>query len=159
MAKPEKVFIRTPYNYDRDAASDESGAFNDEESMTDQQFAEEADINTIAQRFGLFGEVPQGVRAPVFGDFSEVVDYHTAMNAVAAANEAFEEMPAAVRARFNNDPGAFVEFCSDEKNRGEAEKLGLLVPQREELSRDAVRNPPAAPAVEAPVAPDGPVST
>ena len=37
-------------------------------------------------------------------------------------------MPADVRARFNNDPALFVDFCSDEANLDEMRKLGLAVP-------------------------------
>lgn len=126
----EVVFLRTEYNYDRDLASDESGLLCPEgSSLTKQSFAEECDINTIVHRFGLSGELPTGVRMPTYADFADVPDYHTAMNALAAANEAFEQMPAVVRARFNNDPGLFVDFCSDEKNRDEAIRLGLVVPE------------------------------
>ena len=71
--------------------------------------------------------MPSNVRAPQYGDFTSVIDYHTAMNAVIAANESFMQLPADVRMRFNNDAGAFVDFCSDESNRAEAEKLGLII--------------------------------
>lgn len=135
----ELPFVRSPYNYDTNAAGDESGVdclfdrVTGEEtpSMTKQSFQEECDINTIVRRFGITGELPQGVRMPSYEDFSGVVtDYHTAMNAVAMANESFDAMPAEVRARFKNDPGEFVDFCSDPDNRAEAEKLGLVVPRK-----------------------------
>jgi Chlamydia-phage Chp2 scaffold (Chlamy_scaf) len=48
------------------------------------------------------------------------------LNAVIAADAAFMQLPADIRTRFNNDAGAFVDFCSDENNRAEAEKLGLV---------------------------------
>lgn len=122
------MFIRSPFNYDRDLASLESGLKCEDGSRTQQSFAEEVDINTIVRRFGLTGELPQDVAAPTYGDFVGVYDFHTAMNAVAKAHEAFDAMPAQVRSRFNNDAGAFVDFCSDEANREEAVKLGLVVP-------------------------------
>ena len=50
------------------------------------------------------------------------------MNAVIAANNSFAAMPAEIRARFNNDAGAFVDFCADANNRDEAIKLGLIPP-------------------------------
>jgi phage internal scaffolding protein len=123
-----KVFVRSTFNYDMNAASDESGLRCDDVSLAKQEFAEECDINTIARRFGITGELPSGVRMPSYGDFSSVVDFHTAFNAVALANEAFETMPADVRSRFQNDPGKFVDFCSDESNRDEAIRLGLVPP-------------------------------
>lgn len=123
-------FLRTPYNYDRLAASDESAVdCSVEPSLAKQSFADECDINTIVRRFGLTGQLPSDVRAPVYQDFEEVFDFQSAMNAVRSAQESFLAMPAGVRARFGNDPQAFVEFCSDVGNRAEAEKLGLVVPK------------------------------
>lgn len=119
-------FVRNPYNYDTNAASDAAGEYNNEPSKTKQSFAEECDINTIVKRFHLTGELPTNVRMPTYGDFTEIPDFHSAMNAIALAGEAFDRMPAEVRARFNNDPGAFVDFCSDPKNKAEAAKLGLI---------------------------------
>jgi len=121
-----KMKARAAYSYDVDAASDEAGLRCLDESLTKQAFAEECDINTIVRRFGLTGELPVGVRMPTYGDFEGVSDFHSAMNAVAKARESFDTMPAHVRARFHNDPGEFVDFCSDEANRAEAEKLGLV---------------------------------
>lgn len=119
-------FLRTPYNYDRDAASDESGLKCEDVSLAVQSERDEVDINTIVRRFGLTGELPHDLRAPTYGDFTEVRDYHTAMNAVSKANEAFDRMPADVRAKFNNDPALFVDFCSDPKNADAMKDMGLL---------------------------------
>ena len=44
------------------------------------------------------------------GDFTNIPDFHTAMNLVRQAQEEFVRIPADVRARFNNDPGRFMEF-------------------------------------------------
>lgn len=123
-------FLRTPYNYDRDAASNETAIdCSIVPSVTQQQFAEEADINTIVRRFGLTGELPKDVAVPQSGDFLDVTDFHTAMNVVRSSEEAFAAMPADVRKRFANDPAEFMAFVSDDKNRDEARKLGLLVPE------------------------------
>jgi len=120
------VFLRTPYNYDTDEASDASGLSCPEPTLAQQHAKDETDINTIVRRFGLTGELPNNVRVPKYGDFTHVNDYQTAMNMVIKANEAFMQLPADVRTRFNNDPGALVDFVSDDNNRAEAEKLGLV---------------------------------
>ena len=60
------------------------------------------------------------------GDFSGIGDYHTALNRVIAAQDEFEALPAQIRARFNNDPAELIEFLEDDKNRPEAETLGLV---------------------------------
>jgi len=139
MEKP--MFIRTPYNYDRRKASVESGLHCTDGSRTIQDHKEECDINTIVRRFGITGQLPTGVRAPQYGDFESVSDYHTALNSIASSNEAFDAMPAAVRDRFHNDPGEFVSFCLDENNRDEMQKLGLLTPQIQSLTQNAPTTP------------------
>lgn len=136
MMKPP--FMRNPYNYDRDAASDESGLACPEPTLAQQQFKDETDINTIMERFGMTGQLTVSARMPQYADFESVMDYHSAMNAVVSAQQSFDSLPAKVRARFNNDAGAFVEFCLDEKNRDEAIALGLA----EAVSK------PASPAIE-----------
>lgn len=125
--KTEIPFFRTPFNYDRNAASDDSGLRCDDPTRTQQHFREECDINTIVERFGLTGELPSDLRVPQYGDFTNVFDYHSAMNAVAAANESFDLLPASIRARFENDPAQFVDFCTDPANKDELIKMGLAV--------------------------------
>lgn len=98
-------FIRSPFNYDTNAASDESGLMCSDPSLAQQQFREDSDINTIVRRFNLTGELPSGVSVPQYGDFSQVSDYHSALNMVIAADHAFMAMPADIRARFDNDAG------------------------------------------------------
>lgn len=132
--KPSFPFVRNAYNYDRNLASDESGLRCDDVSLTKQSFAEEADINTIVRRFHLTGQLPENVRAPQYQDFEGVFDFHSAMNAVAAAGESFDAMPAEVRSRFHNNPAEFVDFCSDAANREEAVKLGLVFDRKLEFN-------------------------
>lgn len=143
------MFVRSNYNYDVDKASDESGLMCLDASMAKQSFAEEVDINTLVKRFGLDGELPVNVRMPEYGDFTSVVDFQSAMNSIATANEAFDSMPAAVRSRFHNDPQEFVSFCFDDANAAEAAKLGLV--SSEALAKAAALVP-AAPVVAAPAA-------
>lgn len=123
-----KMFLRTPYNYDVDAVSDETGLKCEDVSLTKQSFRDECDINTIVRNFGLTGELPDNVRVPQYGDFTGISDYQSAMNAVIAADAAFMELPAELRARFHNDPQALLEFVSNDNNYDEAVKLGLVVP-------------------------------
>lgn len=125
----KKVFVRSAYNYDMDEATNETALGDFDKSKTRQEFKDEADINNIVRRFGLTGELPKNVRMPTYGDFTGLADFHQAMNAVVAAEESFDRMPADVRARFHNNPAEFVDFCSDEKNADEAKKLGLVHPK------------------------------
>jgi len=120
------LFLRTPYNYDTDAASNESGLACEEPSLAQQHFKEECDINTILQKFNITGILPEAPLSPRYGDFSGIGDYHGAMNRVLAAKKEFESLPSQIRARFQNDPAQLIEFLQDENNRPEAEELGLV---------------------------------
>lgn len=121
--------------FDGDAHSAQFGFSCGDELVTDQSQKEDADINTIVRRFGLGDQNGPAARPVFYADFSDVVDFQTAMNAVAAAGEAFDAMPAAVRARFENNPQKFLEFCEDANNMPELEKLGLLKPEGERSGR------------------------
>jgi len=122
------------FNYDRDAVSLATGLVCTSTSRTQQSSIEEADINTIVRRFGVTGQLPQGLRMPSYGDFSGVWDYQTAQNALRSAQEAFNALPAEVRDLFSNDPGEFLEFASDPDNLPDLRDMGLAPPA-----------PPAAP--------------
>lgn len=121
-------FIRSAYNYSMDKASEDSGIEFKEPSLTKQAFAEEADINTIVRRFGLTGELPDGLQVPESGDFVNALNYHESMNVIRKAEESFMELPAEVRARFRNDPGEFMDFVHKKENLEEARKLGIAMP-------------------------------
>lgn len=147
-------FVRSAFNYDPAVVSDETGLKCQDLSLAKQSFADEVDINTIVRRFGLTGELPQNVRIPQSGDFTDVQDFHSAMNAIRMAQESFDAMPAEVRARFQNDAEKFVEFCLDDKNRAEAEKLGLVDPSKAIARRKGDASPGVNPTPGA--APAGP---
>lgn len=98
-------------------------------SLTRQEFAEDADINNIMRKYSSgFPSSFSGSRPPLFGDFSNVPDYQTALNKVIDAQERFSELPSQLRRRFDNDPGKLLEFLSSDANRDEAVKLGLINP-------------------------------
>ena len=127
-------FFRSPYNYDMDGVSRETGLECLDPSLTVQDAADEADVNTIARRFGLTGDASLlNVRAPTYGDFTGVTTYQEALAALESAQSTFGALPAEVRERFRNDPGAFVAFCSDPANGDELVRLGLREPKADPL--------------------------
>lgn len=142
------TFLRTPYNYDMNAAGKETAVVFKDKSLARQEFKEDADINTIVERFGLTHELPElPVSVPLSGDYTEVVnDYRTALDMVIGAQKAFMELPAGTRARFGNDPQLLMEFVQNKDNLEEARKLGLAVP--------AAVVPPPAPPMLVKVVPD-----
>jgi phage internal scaffolding protein len=127
--KMKTVFCRAPYNYDMDLASDKHGLKCDDPSLTQQQFKEESDINTIVDRFMKSGVLPNPINMPQYMDYEGVFDFQSAMNTVRQADENFMRMDAKIRARFNNSPQEFLEFFGNPENVEEAIRLGLAIPQ------------------------------
>lgn len=97
-------------------------------SMTQTQFQQATDVNNIVKRYE---KVPDPSIFEVndlgFRDFKSQDDFHTTMNKISKATQDFMELPASLRKRFSNDPGALFEFMNDPKNDAEAISLGLKV--------------------------------
>lgn len=139
-------FVRSPHNYDVNQVSTETGLICHDLSLTVQADVEDADINTIVRRFGVTGGMPSNVRMPMSGDFTGIGDYHSALNVVIAADDAFMAMPWEVRRRFEGDPSKLIQFLEDPANRTEAESLGLVVPSPAAAAPDAPSASPVPPA-------------
>ncbi|WNK12963.1 MAG: internal scaffolding protein [Microvirus sp.] len=122
-----KPKLKSSYD-DHSQASDDTGLECKDKSLTKQADEAEANINNIVARFRP-GEEPRHQLPPLKASFQDLPDMQTAMNMIVAAREAFMTHPAAIRARFNNDPAQFVDFCSDEANRDEMRKMGLYSPE------------------------------
>ena len=125
---PKEPFVRSPYNYNLDAASNESGLRCEDASLTQQHQKDQADINFIVEQFNVTGILPTAPVSPKFGDFTGIYDYQSALNAVIEAEDEFMSLPANLRSRFENDPVNLINFLSNEENRQEAIELGLIEP-------------------------------
>jgi len=126
MSKDKLPFVRNPYNYDMALASQETGLECKDPSLAQQHMKDECDINLIVERFGVTGQLPVRAIEPSYGDFSGVTDYHTALNKIKAAEAEFMALPAKLRAKFDHDPNALLNFLENEANRDEAIELGLI---------------------------------
>lgn len=139
FVKPE--LPRSQNNYDTNELSDATGLKCEDPSLTQQQFLEESDINYIADKYGLTGELPQVLELPKYGDFTGIFDYQGAQNAVIAAQQQFMTLPAKLRARFDNDPQKLLAFLEDDDNRAEAEFLGLVNKKPDKPVQDLPESP------------------
>lgn len=104
-----------------------SAEINNEKSLTQAHFAEDANINTIVQRAlktGTLGDVTNA-RQPIFGDFT-ANDYMEMRNSIADVTQQFEALPARLRSRFANDPLQLMRFVNDPRNLAESVKLGFV---------------------------------
>lgn len=105
------------------------------ESLTQQHFLEECDVNRIMQRYQETGVLidPMIVqrRHPVFGEFDFEFDLREAMDMVNNAYEQFYQLPSRIRERFDNSPAKLLDFVRNPDNYDEALKLGLVKPRPE----------------------------
>lgn len=98
-------------------------------SLAKQSMADECDINNIMAQYektGLinFNNTIQGQ----YLDLPDSITYHEAQNAVLAAQAAFDLLPAQIRAKFHNDPAAFLDWSQNPSNLDELRDLGLMPP-------------------------------
>lgn len=153
------TIIITKYDH-AERAKIAPGVFFDakkDKSLTNQSDLESTDINKIMSRFEKTGFMPGTERQPMYGDFSEVPDYHSQLSAIRRVETAFSVLPAKLRNRFENDPQKLIQFLDDPKNKAEAIELGLIERPKEPdntIPRNA-GNPqtPAAPVTGQPVNP------
>lgn len=139
-----KIIARSKY----DAYEDKGVKCTLEEKITKQSFTDDCDVNKIIEKFARTGQLPEQ-KQKMYGDFSNVQDLVTAFNVVQRANESFMSLDAQVRAKFNNDPIAFVEFAQDSKNNDELKKMGLSTKQEEKIVKtdSGVKEAPLNPEV------------
>lgn len=99
---------------------------NNEPSRTQQQFADSCDINNIMRQYNNNLNALQEPIRGFYGDFSNAPDYMSARLSIVQAQESFDQLPSAVRSRFDNDPGKLLQFLDNPQNQDEAIKLGLV---------------------------------
>lgn len=111
--------------------------FFDKPSLTHQSFKDESDINQIVGKFtrSSFSNAQEALLNARYADFSEVVDYRTALDLIMQADESFMALPAIVRKRFDNDPAVFLDFVENPDNLDELRELGLANPKPKEPAK------------------------
>lgn len=115
-----------------------------DEMMTKQSFKAECDINTILRQYSKTGVITHVQNArPSYTDLPDSLDYQQSMNTLIVADQAFAGLPASVRARFGNDPAAFLQALSDPDQRDYLTEVGVFrAPEPADTPPDPVRPPP-----------------
>lgn len=105
---------------------------NEEPTMAMQQYKDSCDVNKIMKRYKETGTIShlRNAQNGVYMDLTELPDYAEALMQIKRADEAFKQIPAEVRLKFNNDPSQLITYLQDSKNHEEAIKYGLLVPKQ-----------------------------
>lgn len=118
-------------------------AEHSEEMLTKQAFKDECDINRILKNYNSTGTISHfNTATGSYADLPEATDFQQALETVRQANEAFNELPSAIRQRFNNDPTALLAAVHDPDQWPVLQELGVL------------ERPPAAPPGRAELLPD-----
>lgn len=104
-------------------------------SCTRQEFKKSCDLAQVLKRFAMTPEgkeslaMAQGhAETCQFFDVSSGMTFHTAQSLIADSRASMARLPAEVRARFGNDPAAYLDFVSDPASAPQLREWGLLPP-------------------------------
>jgi phage internal scaffolding protein len=123
-----KIPFKTPYDGKdhsvRLSFLDENG--DPLPSNVEQHHKDACDIDKILRQYDKSGLITHVNQATAhYGDYTEVNEYQVSLNMVMDAQNAFMELPSAIRAQFSNDPGLFFEFASNPENASQLVEMGL----------------------------------
>ena len=121
MVGTKKIPFQTAYT-----PHDRVGFETTGESLTQQHFSQESEINNIIalhDRTGIIKNVQQGVAQ--YGDYSEINEYRQNLDMIRAADENFMQLPSNIRRQFNNNAGDFFEFATNPENQDKMIEMGL----------------------------------
>ncbi len=115
-------------------------------SLTKQSYKKECDINQIMKQYkknGLLDHLNN--HEGNYGDFLNFEDYHSSLNKIIEAKDAFYSIPSDIRAKFNNDPSLFMTFAQDSENHEELVEMGLARPRAASTDPKGGDRPPDPP--------------
>lgn len=101
------------------------------ESMTQQHFQEESEINNILRshdRNGVIQHIHKG--NAIYADFSNITDLSDALHQIKEAQSEFLNIPSKIREQFQNDAGQFFKFASNPDNLDQLREMGLVNPDQ-----------------------------
>lgn len=106
-------------------------------TLTKQSFKDECDVNNIMKKFektGLLDHVNN--HKGDYGNYIGYEDYQTSLNRIASAQDAFNTIPASIRARFDNSPLEFLRFAQNPENFDKMVEMGLANQPEEPRGED-----------------------
>ena len=123
----KNVIFNTPYGQQPPRCFFETSG----ESMTQQHFQEETEINNILRshdRNGVIQHIHKG--NAIYADFSNITDLSDALHQIKEAQSEFLNIPSKIREQFQNDAGQFFKFASDPNNLDQLREMGLANPDQ-----------------------------
>lgn len=120
-------------------------------SLTQQQFKDECEIESLLKAHNLgqvMGILNNHQRQPLYGDVSDIPDFHDSQNHVARATEYFNGLPSDVRAQFNNNLGEFLSALNNPSAREALTDMGVLKKVADKVEDKADVQPVNPPVVD-----------
>lgn len=102
--------VRQLGKFDPKVASRRYELVTGSKTLTQQHMATDTDVNVIVRRFGPAVLQARPELDGLYGDFTGVNDFESALDRIDKAGRAFAALPAAARERFANDATAFAEY-------------------------------------------------
>jgi phage internal scaffolding protein len=115
---------------------------NDLPSKTQQQFAEQTNINNIMKKYHATGMITHlNQKQGQYVDLSTIKDYQSSLQTVIDANASFMTLSSEIRKKFNNNPQELLSFLADPKNKDEAISLKIINPPKAEPQPNPIPTP------------------
>lgn len=94
--------------------------------FTEQAHKDRCDVNKIMRKYDKSGLITHVSKFEAeFGDTTGI-EFKSMMDKISSAQSSFNELPSAIRTRFDNEAYKLLQFMDDPNNRDEAIKLGLV---------------------------------
>lgn len=98
-------------------------------SLTRQEFADDANINTIMAQYEKSGVISHiNTTPPAYLDVSDVPNLANAIQLIRDSETAFMTLPAKTRLEFDNDPVKFIDWAQNPDNIDKLREYGLAEP-------------------------------
>lgn len=111
---------------------------NEEPTKTQQSYRDMVNINKIMKKYKETGMITHlNSKTGIYADLTSLPSYEESLQAVITAQNAFMDLPADLRSRFQNDPQQLISFLADVNNKEEAIKLGLI---KKPVKNDEIKN-------------------
>lgn len=95
-------------------------------SLAKQSSKDECDINIIMAKYAKTGLLEHlNEHKGDYGNFEHTTDFLESQIIVHDAQQMFATIPAGIRKQFDNDPGQFLAFVTNDENHDEMVEMGL----------------------------------
>lgn len=96
-------------------------------TKTQRHFQDEVNVNNIMRKYRQTGTITHlNNKQGKFADLTSAPDYFESISQIRTAQQAFDQLPSELRARFQNDPALMLDFIHNPENHDEGVKLGLF---------------------------------